>query len=90
MLIVWVFLMGFRIDTPITLRHEMVTDVFFSVYDLDENGKKMAKPGPGALRLMRRKRAIIIPFVCPLNSNVSVYRKTDSIARACSAVYYPR
>jgi hypothetical protein len=47
----------------VQLRHEIVYEIYFSVYGIDDHGKKMTVPGPGAMRLMRRKKAIFIPSV---------------------------
>ncbi|BEI91598.1 uncharacterized protein CcaverHIS019_0404180 [Cutaneotrichosporon cavernicola] len=47
--------------TPITVTHNLVLEVFFSVWGEDDRGEPMKVPGPGGLRLLRVSRPITLP-----------------------------
>jgi hypothetical protein len=47
--------------TPITVTHNLVLEVFFSVWGEDDRGEPMKLPGPGGLRMLRVSRPITLP-----------------------------
>ncbi|CAK9786974.1 unnamed protein product [Cutaneotrichosporon oleaginosum] len=47
--------------TPITVTHNLVLEVFFSVWGEDDRGEAMKLPGPGGLRMLRVSRPITLP-----------------------------
>ncbi|KLT41789.1 hypothetical protein CC85DRAFT_247074 [Cutaneotrichosporon oleaginosum] len=51
--------------TPITVTHNLVLEVFFSVWGEDDRGEAMKLPGPGGLRMLRVSRPITLPSVNP-------------------------
>jgi len=55
--------------TPIRVSHNLIFELFFSVYGEEASGKPMSVPNPGALRLLKWVRPIIIPG-CSLISGV--------------------
>jgi hypothetical protein len=51
-----------RTVTPLTIRHEIVLEFFYSVWGEDAKGKKMAPGHPGELRKATlRRQAVILP-----------------------------
>ena len=52
-----------RINTPIQVSHNLVQEVYFSVYGEDQLGRRMARPMDGGLRVMRIKRSVVVPSV---------------------------
>ena len=52
-----------RTVTPITVSHEFIIELFFSLHGETDEGERMAVPGPGGLRLMRSSRSVILPSV---------------------------
>lgn len=50
-----------RVETPISVEHELVLEVLFSVHGEDKFGRPTA--GPAELRVMRIKLPLIVPSV---------------------------
>lgn len=51
----------YRVITPIKVAHELVAEVYFSVWGEDDTGRTLPSPGPGGLRVLRATKPIILP-----------------------------
>ncbi len=52
-----------RMKTPITIKHTLATEVFFSIYGQDEMGKPMVRHGAGGLQVLRFDEPVFLPAV---------------------------
>lgn len=51
------------VKTPITVSHELLVEVFFTMFGQDQQGRAMKHPAPGGSRLLKIKRDVIVPSV---------------------------
>jgi hypothetical protein len=54
-----------RVISPIQVSHQLVAEVFFSVWGINDQGETMVRPGPGGLQVMRFKKPVVVPSVSP-------------------------
>jgi len=54
--------MGFRVGVPVRVSHNLVYEIYFSVFGKNGSGTQMPPvPGQGDLQVMRRSLDTIIP-----------------------------
>lgn len=84
------FVLTFRVKTPIKVSHSLQLEVFFSIYGQDQQGQTMKTPGPGGSRLLKIHRPVIVPSVrdvsswsccAPLNHSASSSTSLSSCRR---------
>jgi hypothetical protein len=63
--------------TPIHVSHNLVLEVFFTVWAEDDRGGKMRIPGPGGLRMLRVSRPAIVPSCCLVPAVIDLPRYED-------------
>jgi hypothetical protein len=81
----WCTADAYSILTPVSVAHNTLTEVFFSVWGEDARGNAMERPGPGGLRILRIEKPILVPNCALIPARLNVPDCTFSQPRAASA-----